>query len=453
MPSLSLCLIARDEAELLPGCLASVRGLVDEIVLVDTGSQDGTQDVARREGARVFEQPWRDDFSRARNASVSHARGDWVLVLDADERLTVESHASIRAALLAGGFDCGLVRAHHADRLDASHSDVLAGRARLGGWFRVPRLLRRTPDLAWRGEVHEDLAAWVLAGHPARELDADIVHLGRVPSVVMAKRKGERNLRLLQTRCAREQRDATPFGYLAFELMTAGQLEAAADAADRGWALVNQHPPSRSLTRLAVARGVLQLGAGRPDEAHATAVTAEAFEPGHPDLAYLRAQASEVLAWREPPGSAQRSALLAQATEGYTQALQAADPAEGTFIDGVRSWASLTRLGTTLLPVSAAQARIAFEAALAVRPDHREAMLGVAEAWLNEGQPVQALAAAKLLLDDAPDAWVIASDALACLALTDQSRKLVARAAERVPVGFVGRHRSERLQALIAAAR
>ena len=100
-PHLSLCVIAKDEATFLSKCLQSVTGLVDEIVVVDTGSSDDTVAVARRAGARVFSQAWQDDFSAARNRSLAEARGDWILVLDCDEVLALEDHARLRQ-LLAG---------------------------------------------------------------------------------------------------------------------------------------------------------------------------------------------------------------------------------------------------------------------------------------------------------------------------------------------------------------
>src|SRR5437667_7943437 len=83
--SLSLTMIVRNEEATLAACLSSAADLVDEIVVVDTGSTDGTKEVAARFGARVFDFPWRDDFAAARNESLSHARGNWILWLDGDE--------------------------------------------------------------------------------------------------------------------------------------------------------------------------------------------------------------------------------------------------------------------------------------------------------------------------------------------------------------------------------
>ena len=90
-PVLSLCMIVKNETENLPRCLASAQPYVDEIVVIDTGSQDGTPEIAIQFGAKVEYFEWCDDFAAARNYSLSQASGDWILVLDADEELVVNS--------------------------------------------------------------------------------------------------------------------------------------------------------------------------------------------------------------------------------------------------------------------------------------------------------------------------------------------------------------------------
>ena len=85
--TLSLCMIVRDEEEMLPGCLAPLRDVVDEIVVVDTGSTDATVEIAESFGARVVHFPWNGSFADARNVSIDAATGDWIMYLDADEHM------------------------------------------------------------------------------------------------------------------------------------------------------------------------------------------------------------------------------------------------------------------------------------------------------------------------------------------------------------------------------
>ncbi|MBE9029350.1 tetratricopeptide repeat protein [filamentous cyanobacterium LEGE 11480] len=96
---LSLCMIVKDEAENLPKCLESVRNVVDEIIVLDTGSSDDTIAVAELFGAHVHQMPWPHDFSIARNQALQHTTGDWVLVLDADEVLQPEIIPSLQGAI------------------------------------------------------------------------------------------------------------------------------------------------------------------------------------------------------------------------------------------------------------------------------------------------------------------------------------------------------------------
>ena len=101
MPKLSLCVIAKDEASVLPDMFRSVAGVVDEIVFVDTGSTDNTVAIAQAVGANVIHHEWGDDFSAARNRALQDASGDWVLVLDC-EALGARGRAILRKAIEEG---------------------------------------------------------------------------------------------------------------------------------------------------------------------------------------------------------------------------------------------------------------------------------------------------------------------------------------------------------------
>ena len=99
MPKLALSMIVRDAAGTLDACLRSAKGVVDEIVIADTGSNDSTLEIARNYGARVLQIPWENDFASARNQALAEVTADWVLSLDADERLDPETARPIPTLL------------------------------------------------------------------------------------------------------------------------------------------------------------------------------------------------------------------------------------------------------------------------------------------------------------------------------------------------------------------
>src|SRR5579862_9633682 len=95
-PLISACIIAKNEEKNLGRCLTSLHASVDEIIVVDTGSTDRTVEIARAHGARVFNFPWCDHFSAARNESLSHAGGRWIIWIDADDELIEAAPRALR---------------------------------------------------------------------------------------------------------------------------------------------------------------------------------------------------------------------------------------------------------------------------------------------------------------------------------------------------------------------
>ena len=187
IPSLSLVLIAKNEAACISRCLQSVRDLNCEMIVVDTGSEDETRDIARRCGARVLEFPWCDDFSAARNVGLEAASGRWILVLDADEYLPPQSVPAIQD-IVSGTAD----KAFHL--LNKSSSD--GGRTGLVG--KIVRLFPNIPEVRFEWPVHEQVVTSLKkVGVPIRDASIEIIHTGySSPEVNAAKQT--RNLRILE---------------------------------------------------------------------------------------------------------------------------------------------------------------------------------------------------------------------------------------------------------------
>lgn len=149
-PLLSVAVIARNEADRVEGLLDSV-AIADEVVLVDSGSTDGTIEICRRRGARVIEQEWLG-YARQKQLAMEQARGQWILSLDADELLSIEAAQEILHAVRTAGPE---VAAFSIPRL----SWYLNRWIRHGGWYpdRKVRLVRRGLG-RWVGDgLHEKL--------------------------------------------------------------------------------------------------------------------------------------------------------------------------------------------------------------------------------------------------------------------------------------------------------
>lgn len=218
-PRLSVILISKNEEQFLDDCLGSVKDVADQLVVVDTGSSDRTMEIAKRHGADVHEFKWTGDFSAARNESLAHARGDWVLFIDADEELSAEGADELRNAM------------QQSDALAWRLPIVDVGREHLGRSF-VPRLFRNAPGLFFVGRIHEQVSSSVEArreewGLQNRIGKATLRHKGYQESVVSDRNKVARNVRLLEQAVEEFPNDANLLMNFGLELAKAGQIRAA----------------------------------------------------------------------------------------------------------------------------------------------------------------------------------------------------------------------------------
>ncbi len=191
MVRLSLSMIVKNEAQNLAHCLDSVRDLVDEMVILDTGSTDGTVEIARGYGACVESFTWIDDFAAARNACLEHCTGDWILVLDADEAIDSADHAAIRTAIESTSAQGLMLWMRNYLRTGAfmgcsGEAQANDGHYREGSTFshhisrRALRLFRRQGEPVYRGRVHELAETYFDEHHlPLEDLEAVIHHYGK----------------------------------------------------------------------------------------------------------------------------------------------------------------------------------------------------------------------------------------------------------------------------------
>ncbi len=252
----SACLIVRDEQAILGDCLSSLEGLVDEIVVYDTGSTDGTVELARQAGAKVVEGYWDDNFGRARNAAMEHCTGQWILHIDADETIV----GDVRATR-------DLLRNPATDDAILVVIDNLAPGRTGGMQHKACRLFRRVRG-QWMGRLHEQVVA--RPGQPPLPRGdiehIQIIHSGYLPELVEKRNKGERNTKLAEAELATDttsDRSLLVFN-LARSLAFAGRHEEAIERCREA-----KKPGGLLTVRRAAMRfgAELLLSSGRPTEA------------------------------------------------------------------------------------------------------------------------------------------------------------------------------------------
>ena len=232
-PRLACCMIAKNEAEFIVGAIESVKGLADEIIVVDTGSTDNTVELARAAGARVEFFPWIGDFSAARNASLNYATADWILCLDADERLQRASFSSVRAVMEEGGDPhrvvCVRIMNYTRDRRFLS--DGFSG-----------RLFQNVPTMKFHGRVHEEVGADRNDISTDYRLDVLFDHFGADPAVMREKSKDARNIELLESRLREKPDDLLTWFYLGSQHSVGGRSDAAVRAFGKVVELFERNP-------------------------------------------------------------------------------------------------------------------------------------------------------------------------------------------------------------------
>ncbi len=365
--TISLCMIVRDNEDTIHACLDSIYPWVDEIIVVDTGSTDGTQEICRSFGARMFEFPWCDDFSAARNISLQHAQGDWLFWMDSDDTIPMDQAQQLRRLALG----------EHAPETFGYVAQVRCPSGNTGEMTVVDhvKLFRNLPELRFEHCIHEQiLPAIRRAGGNVEFTDIYVIHSGSIQTPEVRQKKLERDFRILKKDL--QQRPEHPFVLfnLGMTCEDSGDFEAAEDYLRRCIAASGEQ---ESHVRKAWALRVNCMRAtGKLIEAIEMASSALQIFPGDKELLFRRAMLYQDTANYQDAMTDYERVL----EESGDRVFQSFDPS----ICGYKALHNLASVFQTLGRHHDAVER--WEQALEIQPGFRPAWLGLFRSRIDLGE-------------------------------------------------------------------
>lgn len=192
-PTISLCMIVRNEEEFISKCLASIHDLVDELIVIDTGSTDQTMNICQKYQAAIYSYQWNDDFSAARNYGLSKASGDWIIWIDADEVLESANRQLIRDTISntkSAMFYLPIIN-YYGDALPVETDQAYL--------YYQPRLFRNHLGIKFQNKIHEipKFPESNYTQSTIETIEVPVHHYGYIKEITARKNKSARNLQIL----------------------------------------------------------------------------------------------------------------------------------------------------------------------------------------------------------------------------------------------------------------
>ncbi len=285
--SISLCMIVKNEQENLPRCLKSLKPIADEIIIVDTGSSDRSREIAQLFGAHVLEYPWNGDFSAARNVSLEHASGDWILVMDADEVLSPLDYDNLRGIV---NDRANKEKAFLLETRNYSTKVILENWRPNDGLYPVEeagagwvgsikiRLFPNRPDIRFEGRIHELVhRSTERAGITVAATPIPVHHYGYLDQDKQKRKDDEYYLLGKEKLAENGYEDLNALSELAIQAGSTGRYEEAVKMWNRAISINNTDP----LAYFNLGFILMQLG--KFSESRDASAKAIELQPGHID--------------------------------------------------------------------------------------------------------------------------------------------------------------------------
>jgi tetratricopeptide (TPR) repeat protein len=252
-PTISLVMIVRDEESFIEQSLKQAAKLVDEIIVVDTGSKDNTKKIAEKYKGKIFDFAWSDDFSKARNFSLSKASCDWILVLDADEIIDDGQYGYIHKLIQNPHAAYLLTQRHYTNDQRLSGFIPVSKEYPLweksyAGYFEsaLCRLFPNHQNLEYRGNIHELVEMSVTEKKHLTLLKSDVIlhHYGHTPQVREKKNKSALYSPLGEDKAKEQPKEWKAWYELGVELNISGKLKESAEALETSANLKGDYLPT-----------------------------------------------------------------------------------------------------------------------------------------------------------------------------------------------------------------
>lgn len=284
-PTVSLCMIVKNEERFLKSCLDSVKDLVNEMIIVDTGSTDKTIDIAKEFDAKIIYYNWKNDFADARNVSLSYAKMDWILLMDGDDIFDSKDYDKFKDILTNSDEEHDIYFFNTASFAGSVNGEIINNPN--------VRLVRNNKGYKFRGAIHEQITNenGIPESNKIKYYNINIYHYGYLTEVTKEKNKRNRNISILEEELKKDPENNFNINNLATEYYCLNNFEKSLELYNLAYK--NMKPEIGYSSRLVMRRITNFMALGRFKEALQAIDEGLKFYPNYTDLVFEKAEIYE----------------------------------------------------------------------------------------------------------------------------------------------------------------